>query len=250
LFDQLISLPKRSHFIKAVVIGSCFFAAWYSKDTPTETQTARKILLTALIASALVLATTKTLSHSVLAPRPYILSQKVYHLEGDGLVEYKRIEFRVPLDDSGQQRYRALLNGDIKASDFGSFPSDHAGFFITISLGIWLASRGIGLIALAWTLFCILASKVITGMHTPIDTAAGAAIAIAGLALCRFLIHTRLGRILDRAALWTMKHGAFSSALLFAVMFEVSSTLETVQTVFIPALRLLIAVGRRTLGSG
>src|SRR5437016_7327430 len=47
--------------------------------------------------------------------------------------------------------FRSLVNGDVETNDLGSFPSDHAGFFIAISLGIWLASRRLGLIALGWT---------------------------------------------------------------------------------------------------
>lgn len=45
----------------------------------------------------------------------------------------KRMPVRIPLDDTSQKDYRALTNGDVETNDLGSFPSDHAGFFLAIS---------------------------------------------------------------------------------------------------------------------
>ena len=76
-------------------------------------------------------------------PRPFIQSQKAFHLEGDQLVESQRLSFRVPFDKDSQRIIR-LREGDIFPNDLGSFPSDHAGFYLTLAVGIWLASRWIG----------------------------------------------------------------------------------------------------------
>ena len=68
-----------------------------------------------------------------------------------------------------------------------------AGFFIAISLGIWLASRRLGLVALGWTVLVILSGKIITGQHTPLDVAAGAAVAVSELLILQALARRRLG---------------------------------------------------------
>ncbi|MDQ2935948.1 MAG: phosphatase PAP2 family protein [Acidobacteriota bacterium] len=225
LFDSLVGLTQENDLVKAGIIGCCFFAAWYSGKTTVETRARRKILLTTLIAAVCVLGTTKALSHTIFLPRPAIESQKIYHLSGDTLVEMKRSNVRIPLDETSQKDHRELVNGDVQTNDLGSFPSDHAGFFLAISLGIWLVSRRIGVIAIGWTIFVILAGKMIQGAHAPIDIVAGGAVAITELSVLRFASQRRIGNVLDRVTLWSLKYAALSSALLFAVVFEISSTL-------------------------
>lgn len=225
VFDSLVGLTQENDLLKAGLIGCCFFAAWYSGKTTDETRTRRKILLTTLIAAVCVLTTTKALSHTIFIPRPSIESQKIYHLSGDTLVEMKRANVRIPLDEQSQKDHRDVRNGDVQTNDLGSFPSDHAGFFLAISLGIFLVSRRIGLVALGWTVFVILAGKLITGSHAPVDIAAGALVAFAELSFFQFSARSRLGGVLDRVTLWTLKYSALSSAILFAIVFEISSTL-------------------------
>jgi len=244
-FDSLVALTQENDLIKAGLIGCCFFAAWYSGKTQDQTGARRKVLLVTLVAAVCVLATTKILSHSVFLPRPAIESQKIYHLSGDSLVEMKRANVRVPLDEESQKDHRDLLNGDVNSNDLGSFPSDHAGFFLVISLGIFFASRRIGLVALGWTVFVILAGKMIQAQHAPFDIAAGAAVAITELSILRFAARTRLGLVLDKISLWTFKYSAISSALLFAIVFEIASTLFHVR-----ALLALVAAARIHLMNG
>jgi len=224
-FDSIVGLTQGNDLIKAGLIGCCFFAAWYSGKTLEDTRARRRVLLMTLVAAVCVLATTKMLSHTIFLPRPAIESQKIYHLSGDDLVAMKRTNVRVPLDEESQKDHRDLVNGDVKTNDLGSFPSDHAGFFLAISLGIFLASRRIGLVAVGWTVFVILAGKMIQAEHAPVDIAAGAAVAITELSVLRFAAQTRLGSILDRVSFWTFKYSALSAALLFAIVFEISSTL-------------------------
>jgi len=224
-FDSIVGLTQGNDLFKAALIGCCFFAAWYSGKTLEDTRARRKVLLMTLVAAVCVLATTKVLSHTIFLPRPAIESQKIYHLSDDNLVAMKRTNVRVPLDEESQKDHRDLVNGDVKTNDLGSFPSDHAGFFLAISLGIFLASRRIGLVAVGWTVFVILAGKMIQAEHSPLDVAAGAAVAITELSVLRMAAQTRLGSILDGVSLWTFKYSALSAALLFAIVFEISSTL-------------------------
>ena len=243
LFDSVVAFFQGNDLAKAGVIGCCFLAAWYGGKTSDTTNVRRKVLITTLIAAVFVITTTKLLSHTIFLPRPDIQSQKIYRLEGDQLVKMKRMPVRVPLDESSQKDYRALLSGDVQTNDLGSFPSDHAGFFIAISLGIWLASRRLGLIALGWTLFVILAGKMIDGQHTPLDIAAGAAIAITEVSILQYAARKRIGRLLDRVTPLTLRYSALSSAAIFLVAFEMSSTLIHVRAFF----GLLVAVRRHVL---
>jgi membrane-associated phospholipid phosphatase len=246
LFDSVVALFLDNDLAKAGVIGCCFLAAWYS-GKGVAASNRRKILLTTIIAAVCVIAITKTLSKTVFLPRPAIQSQRLYQLEGDQLTEMKRMPVRTPLDEESQKEHQALVSGNLETNDLGSFPSDHAGFFLVISFGIWLASRRLGWVALGWTGFVILAGKMISAQHTPLDIAAGAFVALSVLAILRFLAARRL---VDRLLAWisqlTIRHGALSSAFIFAIVFEMSSTLVHVRQFA----GLLGAVRRHVLGLG
>src|SRR5947208_3338838 len=99
VFDKLLGLGLSSNLVKAGVIGACFLFAWLAGEDAAKIAMRRKILLITLISSVFVLATTKSLSKSVFLPRPYILSEKTFHLEGDQLVETPRVGYNVPFDD-------------------------------------------------------------------------------------------------------------------------------------------------------
>ena len=243
LFDSIVAFFLDNDLAKAGVIGGCFLAAWYGGKSVDSTNARRKILITTLIAAVFVMTTTKVLSKTIFLPRPEIQSQKIYRLEGDQLVEMKRMPVRVMLDENSQKDYRALLSGEIETNDLGSFPSDHAGFFIAISLGIWLASRRLGLLALGWSIFVILAGKMISGQHTPLDVAAGATVAIAELAVVQYVVRKRLAGWLDKLSGLTLRYSALSSAIVFLIAFEVSSTMIHIRAF----LGLLSAMRRHVL---
>ncbi|HEX7721551.1 MAG TPA: phosphatase PAP2 family protein [Pyrinomonadaceae bacterium] len=243
LFDSIVAFFLDNDLAKAGVIGGCFLAAWYGGKSVDSTNARRKILITTLIAAVCVITTTKVLSKTIFLPRPEIQSQKIYRLEGDQLVEMKRMPVRVMLDETSQKDYRALLSGEIETNDLGSFPSDHAGFFIAISLGIWLASRRLGLLALGWSVFVILAGKMISGQHTPLDVAAGAMVAIVELAMVQYVVRKKLGGWLDKLSGLTLRYSAMSSAIVFLIAFEVSSTMIHIRAF----LGLLAAMRRHVL---
>lgn len=247
LFDSIVAFFIDNDLAKAGVIGGCFLAAWYGGKSIESTNARRRILITTLVAAICVITTTKVLSKTIFLPRPEIQTQKIYRLEGDQLVEMKRMPVRTMLDDESQKDHRALLSGDIDSNDLGSFPSDHAGFFIAISLGILLASRRIGLLALGWSIFVILGGKLISGQHTPLDVAAGATVAIAELALIQYVVRKGFPGWLDKLTGLTLRYSALSSAIVFLIAFEVSSTM-----IHIRAFLGFLAVMRRhvLLGMG
>ena len=229
VLDTLLTLPLENQLVKAAIVGGCFVAVWFGRSEEAEIVRQRKILLLTLLAAVFVIGTTKTISKTVFLPRPFIQSQKVFHLEGEQLVESKRLAYRVPLDKDSQTNYQKLRDGDILPNDLGSFPSDHAGFYVTLAVGIWLASRWIGTLALAWTFLAILGSRVITGQHSPLDILAGAGIGIVILLLCQVVIGKGFRRWLEPLVHWTMRHTALSSALLFVALFEAANTLQNLR---------------------
>lgn len=231
VFDGLLGLGLSSNLVKAAVIGACFMLAWLSGDDASITAARRKILLITLVSSVMVLATTKTVSKLVFLPRPYVLSERSFHLNDRQLVETPRVEFRVPFDDDTEKSYRQLKQGEIISNDLESFPSDHAGFFFCIALGIFLAYRTVGTIALLWTIFVPLAAKAIFGQHSPLDLVVGAGIGAVILLLMQSIAGRWAGRVFDPVVKWTMNNSALSAALLFMILFEVTNTLDDIRLV-------------------
>jgi membrane-associated phospholipid phosphatase len=243
MFDTLVALFQDNDLAKAGVVGCCFLAAWYRGPTAEDARNSRKILIVTLVAAVCVIVTTKTISHTIFLPRPAIESHKIYHLDEDQLVQIKRLPVRVPLDETSQKDHRDLISGDVQTNDLGSFPSDHAGFFIAISFGIWLASRRLGWLALSWTVLVILGGKMVTGQHTPLDIAAGALVGLVEVSILQFAARKRLAPLLDKISAMTLHYRALSSAIIFALVFEMTSTLIHVRAF----LGLLSAVKRHVL---
>lgn len=231
LFDHVMGLGISNNLTKAAVIGACFMLAWLSSGEATVVAARRKILLITLFSSVFVIATTKTISKNVFLPRPYVLSAKTYHLDGTQLVEDRPLEYNVPFDDDAQKSVKDLNDGRIIGNDLESFPSDHAGFFLCLAVGILLAYRAVGIVAILWTVFVPLAAKMIMGQHSPLDVVVGGAIGIAILLVMQFLMGRFANRLLDPVVRWTTLHTALSTALLFIVLFEASNTLDNIHTV-------------------
>jgi membrane-associated phospholipid phosphatase len=244
VLDTLLTLALDNPLVKAGVVGGCLLAAWHAAKNEDALHRSRRILLIALMAALAAAATTKTLSRAVFLPRPFIESQKAFHLDGDRLVESPRVAYRPPLDQAGQAQYQSLLAGNVLRNDFGSFPSDHAGFYATVALGIWLASRTPGAIALTWTFVVILGSRIITGQHSPLDVAAGAGIGIVILLAWRWIADRWFARVFDGIVQWTLRHPAFSGAVMFMAAFEVVDTLQSLRDL----VKTLAAVGRVVIG--
>jgi membrane-associated phospholipid phosphatase len=229
LFDTLISLPLDNNLVKAGPIGACFVYAWWSGADEGETRRRRATLLVTVASLLFVMASTKTLADHVFQPRPFVHAQQAWHLEGGKLVETGKLAYRQPLGGEVRKRTDRLRRGEIDDNDLGSFPSDHAGFFFALSLGIFLASRRAGTVALAWTVAAILLPRIVTGMHSPLDILVGAGIGAAVLLCVQFVARRTQQWALEPLAGWTLRHEALAAALLFFVAFESTSVLTNVR---------------------
>ncbi|MGA9581405.1 MAG: phosphatase PAP2 family protein [Allosphingosinicella sp.] len=229
LLDTLISLPLDNNLVKAGPVGACFVYAWWSGGEEADMRRRRSTLLVTIASLLFVMAATKTIADGYFQPRPFVHAQQAWHLEDGRLVETEKLAYREPLSGGVANRSRALKRGEIESNDFGSFPSDHAGFFVALALGIFLASRRAGAVALGWTAVAILLPRIVTGMHSPLDIAVGAGIGV-GMLLAMQFAARRLGRwALEPLAGWSLRHEALAAALVFFVAFESTNVLTNVR---------------------
>ncbi|NOV22030.1 phosphatase PAP2 family protein [Cupriavidus necator] len=73
---------------------------------------------------------------------------------------------------------RFLLAADDGMRTWSSFPSDHAMLWCAVATGVLVASRWLGLLALAYAVLMISMSRVFVGLHYPTDVIAGALLGV------------------------------------------------------------------------
>jgi undecaprenyl-diphosphatase len=73
---------------------------------------------------------------------------------------------------------RFLLAADDGMRTWSSFPSDHAMLWCAVATGVLVASRGLGMLALAYALLAICTARILVGLHYPTDVLGGAVLGI------------------------------------------------------------------------
>ena len=104
---------------------------------------------------------------------------------------------------------------------WSSFPSDHAGLFISLAMTVFLVSRRAGTLAILYTLVGICFPRVYDGDHYPSDIVAGVAI---GLVVTWILLRPAI-----RAALvkWPLRLLEVRPALFYVCAYVASLLLTT-----------------------
>lgn len=228
-FDSLVAIGLDSPLAKAGPIGACFFYAWFRAGEPEAAARRHRILLITLAALFLVAPTTKAMSESLLSPRPFVLAGPVWTFDGTRLEEAPPVPVRALQSGEVADRIEGLRQGRVERNDFFTWPSDHAAFFFALSLGILLASRAAGAIALGWTLVAVLAPRVAVGLHWPGDVAAGALIGAMLLMLLQLGGATVGRRPLGAVAGWAGRNPGISAGLLFLLLLEAALTMKTLK---------------------
>jgi undecaprenyl-diphosphatase len=97
---------------------------------------------------------------------------------------------------------------------WNSFPSDHAALFFTLIVGLFLASRRLGVIALAYGLLFVCLPRVYLGLHYPTDIISGAML---GIAIAWLVSLHRVKQAISEPLLrWLKSHpGPFYACLFF-----------------------------------
>lgn len=226
--DSLIALALDNVLVKAGPIGACFFYAWYSEQGRPQA-TRRRILVVTLAAMFLIAPLTKAMSDSRLAPRPFLFDAPAYVLQDGVLAPAPHGEVHALQTGEMKARTDNLRAGQVDANDLATFPSDHAAFFIALALGILIACRRAGWIALGWTLAVTLATRVAVGMHSAIDIVAGGLIGAAILVLLQWLFAGRRARLLEPVLGWTSRHAGITAGLLFLLLLEAANTMQTLK---------------------
>ena len=226
--DSLFALALENPVVKAGPLGALFLFAWYRlRGRPVDVR--RRVLAITLLAVFLVAPVTKIFSEGRMEPRPVVLAQPGYGLRDGQLVESPRLEVRLLQTGELAGRAEALRQGRPTSNDFDAFPSDHAAIYFAMALGIFLACRLAGALALLWTVFVVLGLRVAVGMHWLSDILVGAA-AGAALLLALQFVGARFSKRLDSAILrWSQRWQGATAAILFLLLIEAAGPMKTME---------------------
>jgi undecaprenyl-diphosphatase len=109
----------------------------------------------------------------------------------------------------------------------GSFPSDHAALAFALATGILVASRGAGILALAWAALAVSLPRVYLGIHWLTDVLGGAAIgAVTTVVLTRTDALQYVARPIRR---FVDRHPGVSYAGLFLVSYGLMTRFHDVR---------------------
>jgi PAP2 superfamily protein len=146
-FDQLVLFLQNDGFQKGGVIMILLWWVWFqpSKDI----QSLRKKLICIMLISPFALSLSRLIS--LLAP---FRIRPIHNPELN-----LRLAYGLPS--------QTLIN-------WNSFPSDHAVLFFAFAMGLFLVSRKVGAIALAYVTLFVAIPRIYLGVHYPTDILAGA----------------------------------------------------------------------------
>jgi membrane-associated phospholipid phosphatase len=107
---------------------------------------------------------------------------------------------------------------------WSSFPSDHAILFMTLAVGIFFASRRLGILALGYVVLFIMAPRVYLGWHWPTDVLSGAVLGLAFAAVATIPAYRNfVWRWVEKA--WQSYPGAFAGAM-FLLSYEITDLFD------------------------
>jgi undecaprenyl-diphosphatase len=128
---------------------------------------------------------------------------------------------------------------------WSSFPSDHAALFFALATGLWLCSRTIGSIALAFAAVWVCLVRIYLGIHFPFDVVVGAMIGVScGVFFGGFSGHRITAEILRIE----YQHPAWFYAAMFLITFEFATLFDDVRQLMHGSSAALHAVGFQSVG--
>ncbi|AQV97221.1 phosphatase [Cupriavidus necator] len=124
---------------------------------------------------------------------------------------------------------RFLLGSEDNVRTWSSFPSDHAMLWCAVATGVMVASRRIGMLALAYAVLFICMARVFVGLHYPTDVLGGA---IMGVLTCLLLTQTRYREPIASPFLnFSERHQGLFHVGMFLLSFGLVTNFDEIRTV-------------------
>ena len=198
-FDSLVNLFAANNLLKGGVVAMLIWFLWFYHPVRNRAH-ARQLLLATLVGALMAMFVVRILVH--------VLPFRIRPLNN------KELHFIAPIAD-----WRT--NESSSFADSNSMPSDTATLVLSLTTGILLVSRRIGLLTLAYVIVFVCLPRMYLGVHHPTDLLAGALIGITStLLLTRSFV---LKRVFAPLLVLSKKYSGTFYIGLFVFTSQVSS---------------------------
>ncbi|EEA04236.1 phosphoesterase PA-phosphatase related [Burkholderia sp. H160] len=200
---QTIEAITDLYSFKGLVLIPVLWWMWFDQDQRREWR--REMVIATLLSGLVALFVGRLLTHSMpFRARPIYSPELNLHFSGRAIQE-------------------ALL------TNWSSFPSDHAMLWMAVATGIFLVWRGIGVLAILYTVLVICLPRAWLGFHYPTDLLVGAAVGIViTLIMTRDAIRVRYARPMLR---WIERWPGPSAMLAFILCLELVTQFDELRKV-------------------
>ncbi len=194
-FDTTVYFASTLYLLKGGVLVCLMWWAWFQPSQKDEDT--RAVIVASIVGCLAALAVNRVLVHALpFRPRP---------------IENPLLGLTIPYGMKPEY-----------LTDWGSaFPSDHAVLFFSLAMGLYWASRRLGLVALIHSIVIVMFPRLYLGMHSPSDIVAGAGL---GIGTVWLMNHSRVKRLLFRgASVWMETRPGLFYAVFFLVTSQIAS---------------------------
>ena len=202
VFDSLVHLFVANNLLKGGVVAMVIWFFWFDKQVPSQVYQ-RQMILATLAGTLIAMFLARVLVHEL----PF-RARPLYN---------KELHFVAPIADWRTKELSSF-------SDISAMPSDTATLSLALAVGILLISRRVGLLVLAYVIFCVCMPRIYLGIHNPTDLIAG------GILGTTCVLLTTRAAMLKRffAPLLTLRkhHPSGFYICLFVITSQVSSMFD------------------------
>lgn len=196
--DHAMTTVANLHTFKGLVLVPVLWWIWFQPGERREWR--REMVIATIISALLALAA------------------------GRLLADFLPFRQRPLLDPSFQAHFPLSAAQGAMLATWSSFPSDHAMLWASVSAGIFMIWRKVGVLAFLYTAIVICFPRAYLGFHYPTDLLAGAAIGIAiTYVMTRDSVRTRYA---SPSLLWILRNPGPTSMLAFVLCVELVTQFE------------------------
>ena len=200
IYDSFVIMLANNQFLKGGVIIALLW--WFWVQTNSERVDNREQVISTLLSAMASMVIVKAFM--------LILPFRARPLHEEAL------EFIIP------------YGGDIELlSGWSSFPSDHAVLFFSLSMGIFLFSKPVGIFAFLYTTLLIALPRIYLGLHYPTDIIAGALLGI----VVAYMGHRYLvtSAIVQKIVHYEVVNPALFYPLFFLFTFQIVQLFDSIR---------------------